>query len=69
MTANWPLETAGRARPVDKWKAAPRPPTSPQAQHQQRSIDVLLKSVNLICYRHFRSVRERMVVPCTETFD
>ena len=45
---------AARRCPVDKWTAAPRPTTSPQAQpHQQkRSTHLVHKPVNSKCSRH-----------------
>ena len=41
-------------RPVDKWTAAPRPTTSPQAQkpQQKRSTHMVHKPVNSECSRH-----------------
>ncbi len=47
------FDATGR-RPVEKWTTRNRDfPTSPQAQQQQkRSIDLVHKPVNSVCYRH-----------------
>ncbi len=51
------------SRPVDKWTTRKNEfPTSPQAQQQKRSIDLVHKPVNSVCYRHYLSlvnIRER----------